>query len=377
MPSSLLIALSGATLGIAVTGIAIFWRLYRTKNAVFWQSAMFGLAALLTSLPLVIETSSQLYTYYLPTLLPALMSLPVSIYAAICALTLGKEKVRLQGRHMVLPLAGVVITLGYWSLPQASLDTLFVSGELPDGWLPSALTLSTVGLLTLWMVTSAIYLILVLKRLTTHREKLRDIYSNTEGREYRWVELIMGLIGAVWAVSIVGLVSDNTGNEWAGFAPLSVTLISVLLLVWIASSLRNFQLDALQQSAPENTESPKYERSALTTDHAAKLAKRIEDAMRRDELYLDPNLSLSKLARHVSAAENLVSQTLNEEIGQTFFDYVASWRIEHAKPLIRARDKTVSSIAEAVGFNSRSTFYKAFRRETKLTPKAWQESQDV
>lgn len=96
--------------------------------------------------------------------------------------------------------------------------------------------------------------------------------------------------------------------------------------------------------------------------------------MRKDKLYLDPNLSLQKLSRHVGAPPNLVSQTLNDQIGLCFFDYVARWRIEASKPLILAREASVLDIALDVGFNSRSTFYKAFRRETGKTPKAFREA---
>ena len=73
----------------------------------------------------------------------------------------------------------------------------------------------------------------------------------------------------------------------------------------------------------------------------------------------------------MGAPPNLASQTLNEEIGSTFFDYVAHWRIEAAKPRILSGEASILAIALEVGFNSRSTFYKAFKRETGMTPKAF------
>ena len=122
---------------------------------------------------------------------------------------------------------------------------------------------------------------------------------------------------------------------------------------------------------PEVETDPKYARSALTREHTAKLATRIEAAMQKDELYLDPSLSLQKLSQHVGALPNQVSQTLNQEIGATFFDYVSRWRIEASKPLIAAGEASVLAVALEVGFNSRSTFYKAFQRETGMTPKGF------
>jgi len=113
----------------------------------------------------------------------------------------------------------------------------------------------------------------------------------------------------------------------------------------------------------------------VETTPAAQIAQRLDAAMARDRLHLDANLSLTKLARHVATPANLVSQTLNDHVGATFFDYVAKWRIEAAKPLIAAGEMSVLAVALEVGFNARSTFYKAFRRESGLTPQAYRRLQ--
>jgi len=55
----------------------------------------------------------------------------------------------------------------------------------------------------------------------------------------------------------------------------------------------------------------------------------------------------------------------------TFFDYVARWRVEAAKQHLASNQASVLEIAIDVGFNSRSTFYKAFKRETGVTPSAF------
>ena len=75
------------------------------------------------------------------------------------------------------------------------------------------------------------------------------------------------------------------------------------------------------------------------------LAARIEKSMMQDALYLDPNLSLQKLSRYVGALPNHISQTLNDQIGSTFFDYVAHWRIEASKLLLKSSDASVLTVA--------------------------------
>ena len=93
--------------------------------------------------------------------------------------------------------------------------------------------------------------------------------------------------------------------------------------------------------------------------------------MKSDQLFLDPALSLHKLARHVAISPSYVSQTLNETIGKSFFDYVNQMRVEYAKPLIIEGKETVLAISLRAGFNTRSSFYKAFKLETGQTPRAF------
>ena len=90
--------------------------------------------------------------------------------------------------------------------------------------------------------------------------------------------------------------------------------------------------------------------------------------MSKETLYLDPNLSLQKLANHLAISPNYISQTLNETLCTNFFDFINKWRIEAAKPKILANKDSVLTIALEVGFNARSSFYKAFKQETGQTP---------
>ena len=96
--------------------------------------------------------------------------------------------------------------------------------------------------------------------------------------------------------------------------------------------------------------------------------------MENERLYLDPNLSLSNLASRIGASSNHVSQTLNETLGVSFFDYINRWRVEDAKQEILSGEQSVLNIALAVGFNTSSSFYKAFKNETGKTPRDFRNS---
>ena len=113
---------------------------------------------------------------------------------------------------------------------------------------------------------------------------------------------------------------------------------------------------------------PKYSKSALAADHASRIARKLNTAMANDLLYRDAGLSLPKLARHIGSSPNYVSQTLNEHLAQSFFDFVNHWRIKEAEDLLIHGDDTILAIAYEVGFNSRSAFYAAFKKHAGITP---------
>ena len=69
-----------------------------------------------------------------------------------------------------------------------------------------------------------------------------------------------------------------------------------------------------------------------------------------------------------------MSQAINAGLQTTFFDYVNHRRVDEALRLIQldaGPHRAMLDIALAVGFNSTSTFYSAFRKVTGVTPGAY------
>ncbi len=378
-----MIALSALVGGAAIAGAVAALCATGPLRVRLYLMATFMLFLGVASLPLAAAFARPLYVFYVPAVLPMLLALPAVVQLYVKARTCGPDMAPITVPDALLPVVGSLIVIGYWALPNASKNTIFVDGELPPGFLASALTLVTFGLIVLWCVSSAVYLLATTRELRAYRQQLKAIYSNIERYELRWIDALLGMLIGLWAAAAAALMSDNIGPGLPCPGELVFILTAMVLLMLIAFALapEAEREPAQQQSAQETASAPpepkpadKYVRSALTHERASQIAGRIEAAMQRDQLHMDPNLSLQKLARHVGASQNLVPQTLNENLGVTFFDYVASWRIHTAKPLIAAGQESVLSIALEVGFNSRSTFYKAFKRETGMTPKAYRDN---
>lgn len=93
-------------------------------------------------------------------------------------------------------------------------------------------------------------------------------------------------------------------------------------------------------------------------------------------LFQDNELSLAKLAEASGLNVHLASKAINECSGGNFYDWVNLYRVEKAKSLLLESDVQVSRVCFDVGFNSKSTFYAAFKKVTGLTPGAYRKQAD-
>jgi AraC-like DNA-binding protein len=131
-------------------------------------------------------------------------------------------------------------------------------------------------------------------------------------------------------------------------------------------------------SAQPSSSPIKYERSALDAGRLERYAELIDAAMREKELFLCSDLRLSQLADAVSLPANHVSQVINQVRRKNFFDYVNGFRVEEAKRLMIDPDHRhwkLLAISLAAGFSSKSTFNKAFKDTTGLTPSSFLRSE--
>jgi AraC-like DNA-binding protein len=365
------IGLGGAGVAVALAGPV---RAGRIELA-----AVFIVLTLLATPPLMASLAGGLVPVLLPWLLPVLLAAPAAFHAFVLARVSDEPTTpRLRRRHLLLPALGVLTATGYMVLSDAQRRIMFVGGELPPGPLPALLALATFALVLAWPVVAGGYVVAILRLLARHRALLRDRFSNIDQMEMRWVEGFMGLVTLLWLTAAGALLNDNLSTAPVRIGAILLLMTGALLLFLMVFSLRGRTTEAAgaaDVSEPEKPGLHKYARSALTRDHALQLAARIGKAMSDDDLHLDPNLSLAKLSRRVGAAPNLVSQTLNDTLGRTFFDYVNDRRIDTAINWLKETDMSVLDIAIAAGFNSRSTFYKAFSARTGRTPQRYRQDQ--
>lgn len=111
----------------------------------------------------------------------------------------------------------------------------------------------------------------------------------------------------------------------------------------------------------------------IDSTEATVWSEKLENAMFEKSLYKNPNLTLQDLSQEINISSHQLSQFLNNNLGKNFTSYVNEFRINEACKIITSSDKlTLESVGYDVGFNSKSTFFAAFKKHTGTTPLNYQ-----
>ena len=97
--------------------------------------------------------------------------------------------------------------------------------------------------------------------------------------------------------------------------------------------------------------------------------------MEGNKPYLKSDLKISELADSLSVPYHQLSQLINDEFLVNFYDFINKYRVEEAKKLLIEdnRNYKILAIAYEVGFNSKATFNRVFKKFTDLTPSEFKE----
>ncbi len=96
--------------------------------------------------------------------------------------------------------------------------------------------------------------------------------------------------------------------------------------------------------------------------------------MEKDQLFLDPDLTVQRLARRLHIPARNLSGAINRIRQMNVSQYVNEFRLSHAAQLLVGSDESVTRIAEQSGFMSRSNFYREFQRVYGQSPTGYRKS---
>lgn len=129
----------------------------------------------------------------------------------------------------------------------------------------------------------------------------------------------------------------------------------------------NINLEPVGSSVERKVKQTIIQKNGLESKYLRKLTS----FMQEERPYLDFELTLQKLAIQIDIPEKELSLLINHYLGKHFFDFINEYRINEAKVILAKPDEkevTILEILYNVGFNSKSSFYTAFKKVTNKTP---------
>lgn len=105
--------------------------------------------------------------------------------------------------------------------------------------------------------------------------------------------------------------------------------------------------------------------------HKVETFQTIDCFIQKQKSFLNPNLSIESLAKELNLKPNVISEAVNQNTDSNFSDYINSYRVADAKKMLidsEYSNYTIVAIGLEAGFNSKASFYRAFRKFEGMTP---------
>lgn len=217
-----------------------------------------------------------------------------------------------------------------------------------------------------------VYIILIFRTLKNNDKVSRELVSTINDGNLKWIKallIFMSILFMVWILDNAGLINGNlmaipllVFSYWLGYHTINQKEIYY-------NVSKDFVLESI---IPAQN---RYRNSKLTEANKKTYAATIEEFMSREKPYLNNELTLTSMADKLAMKPIHLSQVLNEEFKENFYAFINRYRIAESQKLLRDeryRNYSIQAVAFEAGFNSLSTFNKAFKEIVGIAPSIYQ-----
>jgi AraC-like DNA-binding protein len=271
----------------------------------------------------------------------------------------GNTSYKLPFYHFI-PFFGMVLFAGYYIVfysPTAYLD-FFINGNL----------LFYFRIISLIMIAyNSLYLLKSFQLLKKFRKEEKEAFSFQQS-PLTYLNFFLFSVTAclfTWAISFLNAVLFNDEISFVNYES-----------IWVAIPVFIYVIGYFSLKQPELFRIPFEEKSTekkarLTESEAIVLKQKLDSLMQNERVFLDSNLTLRDVSETLQTSTNNISWLLNNVYKTTFYDFINGYRVEEFIEKIKNNEHlthTILALSMDVGFNSKSTFNKAFKITMNETP---------
>jgi len=344
-----------------------------------------------------------IYTYYL-SLPVALLFFPI-FYLYIQSLT--QRNFNFSRKDWVHFIPAIII-LGL-NLPYLFLSFeekhWFVSGgygQITDNsliiYLRSINRLGVFGIINLQLL---IYIILSIYFYKNYKHEIENIFSYKENVDLKWIKvLIIFFLTLFIMIDTVHFFSIKTNVPHRILFNASMLIFNIIIFAYgifqknifakpnlqeiktlaflsdikkesVVNEIFTEQEDLTVVATDEDEKiASKYQKSSLTDIQKNHIIETLEKYMKGKPYYYS-NLTIDEVADALQTNSKYLSQVINETHQKNFYTYINIFRINDSMEMLLSNqfeNYSMEGIAKTVGFNSKSSFYSAFKKYTGYTP---------
>lgn len=307
------------------------------------------------------------------------------LYLYVSALALNRRKFKLKKLWHFLPFIAFILYLLIAFRFSTYSKGIRVDHVAENGIEPPLLF---VFFLIITALSGPVYFFISYKKFQQIKKSPSGKLNNQPG--FNWLGKLIPIFGIVWTALIIIAVIHHVFHLFSMafctdglFLSLSVFIILIGYFglkqkeVFISYALDETEKAKSAEKEIPNEPEIKYAATKMEGEELQKCCNRVGQYINTNKPYLEPDLTLPKLAEELNISTHHLSQVINEKHERNFADFINSYRVAEVKRKIQDpefKNYSLLGIAFESGFNSKSAFNRVFKNQTGMTPSEFRKS---
>jgi AraC-like DNA-binding protein len=234
------------------------------------------------------------------------------------------------------------------------------------------------------------YIIASLKLISSYKKIATQHFSNKKQTDVSWLSSTILFFLLIVVVTIVnGLLAQTSLAAYflVGFNIIILAMLGFVIRALLKALQKPYFFSFTEEEVSNDGPTPSVHLNSSDSKNVQerpsgekeKIVQEVLLYMQSNKPYLEPELTLEQLASKLLLKPRVLSQAINEILGQNFYDFINRYRIEEASRLLtNPKDQkiTILEVLYEVGFNSKSSFNTLFKKYTGLTPTEFRKKQE-
>lgn len=202
-----------------------------------------------------------------------------------------------------------------------------------------------------------------------YQQRAQDNYAGFNPNIFNWLWIVQGFNLIIWSMKAVAVLIPGSGLFVGADMLIIVLIYGIGLAQWRNPQLFKIAVPRAADATAYASDSNETMAGKLDKDTRLALLGSVNEYMQTHRAFLDSELSLRRLSDAVGISTHHLSEALNGEEGQNFYNFVNKLRVDYVCALLRQEQEIkLLDLGMQAGFSSKSTFNSVFKKQTGLTP---------